>query len=142
MGIRWIGLTVLLLFSLTACGETAVEDSAVSERNSTAVQENLGDETLPARVPKAECSTVYAEVLAVNGTHLTVGAGDRTMALTVETELLVDWNEGDQVILYYTGDFGDAMQVHYIDKWTENSEVEPPKTRDEREEQNEGVITE
>ena len=34
------------------------------------------------------------------------------------------------MILYYTGDFGEDMQVRYIDKWTENSDVQRPENQE------------
>ena len=52
------------------------------------------------------------------------------LSLTVDTNILLDWKEGDEVILYYTGEFGENMEVHYIDKWTENSEVQRPENKD------------
>ena len=82
-----------------------------------------------AAVSKAECNSVYAEVISVNGGNLTVSAGDKVLSLTVDSDLLVNWSEGDEVILYYTGEFGEGMQVRYIDKWTENSEVQRPDNK-------------
>ena len=81
-------------------------------------------------VSKADCSSVYAEVISVNGGNLTVRAGDKVLSLTAESDLLQNWSEGDEVILYYTGDFGERMQVRYIDKWTENSDVQRPDSKD------------
>ncbi len=34
------------------------------------------------------------------------------------------------MILYYTGDFGEDMRVRYIDKWTENSDVQRPENQE------------
>ena len=103
-----------LLLALAACGAPAEGGSQ-------------DDGAAGGGVRKDDCYTVYAEVVAVNGDNLTVSAGDRVFSLTVDTDILMNWEEGDAVVLYYTGEFGEDMQVHYIDKWTENSEVQPPE---------------
>lgn len=146
-----LSAAALLLFSLTACGNnknngadnnegngSALEESMTPDRNQggTANSGNAGNGTEgnngmnAAAVSKAECNSVYAEVISVNGGNLTVSAGDKVLSLTVDADLLVNWSEGDEVILYYTGEFGEGMQVHYIDKWTENSEVQRPANKD------------
>ena len=79
---------------------------------------------------KEDCSSVYAEIIAVTGSHLSVSAGDQVLDLTVKDDILTKWTQGDQVILYYTGDFGEDMQVRYIDKWTENSDVQRPENQE------------
>ena len=113
-----------LLMLCTACGGTPAEQpssgSDMSGSGSTSADDG-------SAIKKEDCNTVYAEIVAVNGDQLTVSAGDQVLALTVDTDLLLDWKEEESVILYFTGEFGDEMQVHYIDKWTENSEVQPPE---------------
>ena len=104
-----LAAAALLLVSLAACGSN----------NAT------GD-----TVAKEDCSSVYAEIIAVNGSHLSVSAGDQVLDLTVKDDILTKWTQGDQVILYYTGDFGEDMQVRYIDKWTENSDVQRPENQE------------
>ena len=61
---------------------------------------------------------------------MSVSAGDQVLDLTVKDDILTKWTQGDQVILYYTGDFGEDMQVRYIDKWTENSDVQRPENQE------------
>ena len=116
-----------LLVSLAACGNNnaapSVNDGNTDNPSST--QESSTGDT----VAKEDCSSVYAEIIAVNGSHLSVSAGDQVLDLTVKDEILTKWTQGDQVILYYTGDFGENMQVHYIDKWTENSDVQRPESQ-------------
>ena len=116
-------LLAVLLALLPACGTdgetTPPADGSIMEQDSTPRTAE------PAAVRKEDCASVYAEVIAVNGSHLTVSIGDRILALSVRSEVLTDWKDGAPVVLYYTGRFGDNMQVHYIDKWTENSEVTP-----------------
>lgn len=134
----------LMLFSLTACTESNdLGKKSTDETKADASVETKTDGSASHKVKKGDCSTVYAEVIAVNGSHLTVSIGDRLFSLSAQTEILIDWNEGDQVILYYTGDFDNDMQVHYIDKWTENSEVQPPEDADKsaKENKNESVVT-
>lgn len=115
------------LVSLAACGNNnaapSVNDGNTDNPSST--QEGSTGDT----VAKEDCSSVYAEIIAVNGSHLSVSAGDQVLDLTVKDEILTKWTQGDQVILYYTGDFGENMQVHYIDKWTENSDVQRPESQ-------------
>ena len=133
----------LLLFALTAC--TGSKDSPDAQMDEAQADASVQSESKngTSDIKKGDCSTVYAEVVAVNGSHLTVSIGDRLFSLSVRTELLIDWNEGDQVILYYTGDFDKDIEVHYIDKWTENSEVQPPEDADNSaaEKENAGVVT-
>ena len=112
-----LAAAALLLF-LAACGGPQNNDGSSAGSN----QEG--------GVSKDDCNTVYASVVSVNGDNLTVSAGDRVLSLTVDTNILLDWKEGDEVILYYTGEFGENMEVHYIDKWTENSEVQRPENKD------------
>lgn len=122
-----LAAAALLLVSLAACGNNnaapSVNDSNTDNPSST--QEGSTGDT----VAKEDCSSVYAEIIAVNGSHLSVSAGDQVLDLTVKDEILTKWTQGDQVILYYTGDFGENMQVHYIDKWTENSDVQRPENQ-------------
>ena len=138
-----LGAAVLLLFSLTACGSknpgsstdggsgSALEDSITDgEHRNDAAGGAAGSKGMHTpTVSKADCSSVYAEVISVNGGNLTVRAGDKVLSLTAESDLLQNWSEGDEVILYYTGDFGERMQVRYIDKWTENSDVQRPDSQ-------------
>ena len=121
----WIlAAAAALLMLCTACGGTPSEQpssgSGTSENGGTPADDD-------GAIKKEDCNTVYAEIISVNGDQLTVSAGDQVLALTVDTDLLLDWKEEESVILYFTGEFGDEMQVHYIDKWTENSEVQPPE---------------
>ena len=122
-----LAAAALLLVSLAACGNNnaapSVNDGNTDNPSST--QESSTGDT----VAKEDCSSVYAEIIAVNGSHLSVSAGDQVLDLTVKDEILTKWTQGDQVILYYTGDFGENMQVHYIDKWTENSDVQRPENQ-------------
>lgn len=122
-----LAAAALLLVSLAACGNNnaapSVNDGNTDNPSST--QEGSTGDT----VTKEDCSSVYAEIIAVNGSHLSVSAGDQVLDLTVKDEILTKWTQGDQVILYYTGDFGENMQVHYIDKWTENSDVQRPESQ-------------
>lgn len=122
-----LAAAALLLVSLAACGNNnaapSVNDGNTDNPSST--QEGSTGDT----VTKEDCSSVYAEIIAVNGSHLSVSAGDQVLDLTVKDEILTKWTQGDQVILYYTGDFGENMQVHYIDKWTENSDVQRPENQ-------------
>ena len=122
-----LAAAALLLVSLAACGNNnaapSVNDGNTDNPSST--QEGSTGDT----VAKEDCSSVYAEIIAVNGSHLSVSAGDQVLDLTVKDEILTKWTQGDQVILYYTGDFGENMQVHYIDKWTENSDVQRPENQ-------------
>ena len=122
-----LAAAALLLVSLAACGNNnaapSVNDGNTDNPSST--QEGSTGDT----VAKEDCSSVYAEIIAVNGSHLSVSAGDQVLDLTVKDEILTKWTQGDQVILYYTGDFGENMQVHYIDKWTENSDVQRPESQ-------------
>ena len=122
-----LAAAALLLVSLAACGNNnaapSVNDGNTDNPSST--QESSTGDT----VAKEDCSSVYAEIIAVNGSHLSVSAGDQVLDLTVKDEILTKWTQGDQVILYYTGDFGENMQVHYIDKWTENSDVQRPESQ-------------
>ena len=136
-----LSAAALLLFTLAACGtgktsggtddarqpNSSLEDALTPDGSS---HDEDPEKNNARRVEKEDCSSVYAEVISVNGGNLTVSAGDKVLSLTVETGLLVDWKEGDEVILYYTGAFGDGMEVHYIDKWTENSEVQRPENKD------------
>ncbi len=116
----------LLLISLTACTES--KDKPQSDMNNTVVESpSYSESSSTSEVKKEDCSSVYAEVISVNGNHLTVSIGDQLLSLSVRTEILIDWGEGDQVILYYTGDFDEGIEVHYIDKWTENSETKRPQ---------------
>ena len=116
----WIlAAAAALLVLCTACGGAPAEQPAPGS--------DMSQEETGSSVKKEDCNTVYAEIVAVNGDQLTVSAGDQILALTVDSQLLLDWKEEESVILYFTGEFGDAMQVHYIDKWTENSEVQPPE---------------
>ena len=108
----------MLLLFLAACGSPQEGGG------------NSAGSTQEGGVSKDDCNTVYASVVSVNGDNLTVSAGDRVLSLTVDTNILLDWKEGDEVILYYTGEFGENMEVHYIDKWTENSEVQRPENKD------------
>ncbi len=138
-----LGAAVLLLFSLTACGSknpgsstdggssSVLEDSMTAgEHRNDAAGGAAGSKGMHTpTVSKADCSSVYAEVISVNGGNLTVRAGDKVLSLTAESDLLQNWSEGDEVILYYTGDFGERMQVRYIDKWTENSDVQRPDSQ-------------
>lgn len=122
-----LAAAALLLVSLAACGNNnaapSVNDGNTDNPSST--QEGSTGDT----VAKEDCSSVYAEIIAVNGSHLSVSAGDQVLDLTVKDEILTKWTQGDQVILYYTGDFGENIQVHYIDKWTENSDVQRPESQ-------------
>ena len=122
-----LAAAALLLVSLAACGNNnaapSVNDGNTDNPSST--QEGSTGDT----VAKEDCSSVYAEIIAVNGSHLSFSAGDQVLDLTVKDEILTKWTQGDQVILYYTGDFGENMQVHYIDKWTENSDVQRPESQ-------------
>ena len=122
-----LAAAALLLVSLAACGNNnaapSVNDGNTDNPSST--QEGSTGDT----AAKEDCSSVYAEIIAVNGSHLSVSAGDQVLDLTVKDEILTKWTQGDQVILYYTGDFGENMQVHYIDKWTENSDVQRPENQ-------------
>ena len=122
-----LAAAALPLVSLAACGNNnaapSVNDGNTDNPSST--QEGSTGDT----VAKEDCSSVYAEIIAVNGSHLSVSAGDQVLDLTVKDEILTKWTQGDQVILYYTGDFGENMQVHYIDKWTENSDVQRPESQ-------------
>ena len=122
-----LAAAALLLVSLAACGNNnaapSVNDGNTDNPSST--QEGSTGDT----VAKEDCSSVYAEIIAVNGSHLSVSVGDQVLDLTVKDEILTKWTQGDQVILYYTGDFGENMQVHYIDKWTENSDVQRPESQ-------------
>ena len=122
-----LAAAALLLVSLAACGNNnaapSVNDGNTDNPSST--QESSTGDT----VAKEDCSSVYAEIIAVNGSHLSVSAGDQVLDLTVKDEILTKWTQGDQVILYYTGDFGENMRVHYIDKWTENSDVQRPESQ-------------
>ena len=97
---------------------------------------------LTGAVPRQECNAIYAEVIAVNGDHLTVSAEDEIFSAQVNTRLLHDWIPGDEVVLYYTGQFGeDEMEIRYIDKWTENSEVQRPEDKQKSEaEENGGAV--
>lgn len=124
-----LAAAVLLLF-LAACGSPQEGGG------------NSAGSTQEGGVSKDDCNTVYASVVSVNGDNLTVSAGDRVLSLTVDTNILLDWKEGDEVILYYTGEFGEDMQVHYIEKWTENSEVQPPedKSKEARAEKGGSVV--
>lgn len=145
-----LSAAALLLFSLTACGNNKNNGTVNNDGNGSALEDNMppngnqngtanngntnngtaGNNGMnAAAVSKAECNSVYAEVISVNGGNLTVSAGDKVLSLTVDSDLLVNWSEGDEVILYYTGAFGEGMQVHYIDKWTENSEVQRPDNK-------------
>ena len=145
-----LSAAALLVFSLAACGNNKNNGADNNEGNGSALEENMtpdgnqggtannsnagngteGNNGMnAAAVSKAECNSVYAEVISVNGGNLTVSAGDKVLSLTVDADLLVNWSEGDEVILYYTGAFGEGMQVHYIDKWTENSEVQRPDNK-------------
>lgn len=114
---------LLLALTLSACGNSSQADN--TENSGSLAQNN----ELPQSsvVAKEDCNSVYAEIIAVNGTNLTVSAGNRVLSLQADSDLLLDWKEGEQVILFYTGEFGDDMQVHYIDKWTQNSEVQKPE---------------
>ncbi len=94
----------------------------------------------PDGVKKEDCSAVYGEIIAVNGDHLTVDAAEEVLSLTVRTELLIDWKEGDEVILYYTGPFGADMTVRYLDRWTENSEVQRPADKDKGTDKDSGGV--
>lgn len=98
--------------------------------------------TSGSSVEKQDCNTVFAQIVAVNGDKLTVSAGDQVLALTVDSKLLLDWEEDEAVILFFTGSFGEDMQVHYIEKWTENSEVQPPadKSKEARAEKGGSVV--
>ena len=141
-----LSAAALLLFSLTACGNNKNNGNVNNDGNGSVLEDNMtpngnhngtgnngtaaNNGTNANTVNKADCNSVYAEVISVNGGNLTVSAGDRVLALTVDTNLLLDWQAGDEVILYYTGEFGEGMQVHYIDKWTENSEVQRPANKD------------
>lgn len=111
-----------LLMLCTACGGTPAEQPSSGS--------DMSEEENGSSIKKEDCNTVYAEIVAVNGDQLTVSAGDQVLALTVDSDLLLDWKEEEAVILYFTGEFGDEMQVHYIDKWTGNSEVQPPEGAD------------
>lgn len=136
-----LSAAALLLFTLAACGSgkanggtddarqpnSSLEDTLTPDGSS---HDENPEKNNARRVEKEDCSSVYAEIISVNGGNLTVSAGDKVLSLTVQTGLLVDWKEGDEVILYYTGAFGDGMEVHYIDKWTENSEVQRPENKD------------
>ena len=122
-----LAAAALLLVSLAACGNNNAAPSVndCNTDNPSSTQEGSTGDT----VAKEDCSSVYAEIIAVNGSHLSVSAGDQVLDLTVKDEILTKWTQGDQVILYYTGDFGENMQVHYIDKWTENSDVQRPESQ-------------
>lgn len=115
-----MGAAVLLLLTCTACGRGSQKD--------------------PEGVAKEDCTAVYAEIIAVNGGHLTVRAAEEVLALTVRTELLIDWKEGDEVILYYTGTFSEDMTVHYLDRWTENSEVQRPADKEKSSDEDPGGV--
>ena len=123
-----LAAAALLLVSLAACGSNNVDPSTNdgSADTPSSNQEGATGDT----VAKEDCSSVYAEIIAVNGSHLSVGAGDQVLDLTVKDDILTKWTQGDQVILYYTGDFGEDMQVRYIDKWTENSDVQRPENQE------------
>ena len=111
-----LAAAALLLVSLAACGSNNADPSTNdgSADTPSSNQEGATGDT----VAKEDCSSVYAEIIAVNGSHLSVSAGDQVLDLTVKDDILTKWTQGDQVILYYTGDFGEDMQVRYIDKWT------------------------
>lgn len=133
----------ILALSLAACGNNKNNDNSGGDPNGGSTLEgNLSGENGDGgdnsesngsngaentAVNKEDCNTVYAEVISVNGDNLTVSSAERVLSLTVATEMLTDWKEGDEVILYYTGEFGEDMTVRYIDKWTENSEVQRPQ---------------
>ena len=125
---------LLLALTLSACGNNSQADNM--ENSGSLAQNN----ELPqnSAVAKEDCNSVYAEIIAVNGTNLTVSAGNRTLSLHADSDLLLDWKEGEQVILFYTGEFGDDMQVHYIDKWTQNSEVQKPDSSEKDSQENSG----
>lgn len=125
---------LLLAFSLTACGGRNNDGNnagsgdgtvgAPDASDNTATGDNSFDRDETDSVRKEDCASVYAEVISINGDKLSVRAGDRVLSLTTDHTLLNDWKAGDEVVLFYTGEFGDQMQVRYIDKWTENSEVQ------------------
>ena len=123
-----LAAAALLLVSLAACGSNNADPSTNdgSADTPSSNQEGATGDT----VAKEDCSSVYAEIIAVNGSHLSVSAGDQVLDLTVKDDILTKWTQGDQVILYYTGDFGEDMQVRYIDKWTENSDVQRPENQE------------
>lgn len=137
-----ITAAALLALSLCACrsNKTPANDTNTNTNSSANMEDNISiNDNNSTTVRKEDCNSVYAKVVSVNGDHLTVNAGNRTMAVTVNSDTLLDWTTDDEVILYYTGEFGDNMQVHYIDKWTENSEVQRPEN-DQQTSQTEGVV--
>ena len=123
-----LAAAALLLVSLAACGSNNA-DPSTNDGSADTPSSNQEDATGDT-VAKEDCSSVYAEIIAVNGSHLSVSAGDQVLDLTVKDDILTKWTQGDQVILYYTGDFGEDMQVRYIDKWTENSDVQRPENQE------------
>lgn len=137
---RILSLTtvLLMLFCLSACGNANNRDT--EQENSQNITDPIGGEPWDEEdsstdadsnvIPKEDCSSVYAKIVSVDGQRLTVSAGGRTLSVETESDLLRDWHADDEVILFYTGAFGDAMQVHYIDKWTENSAVDRTDTEE------------
>ena len=81
-----LAAAALLLVSLAACGNNnaapSVNDGNTDNPSST--QEGSTGDT----VAKEDCSSVYAEIIAVNGSHLSVSAGDQVLDLTVKDEIL------------------------------------------------------
>lgn len=117
----------LMALCLCACGGNGSADREHNDTSSADGSYDAGDRDDALQnsdsVKKDDCSSVYAKVVSVDGRELTVSTGGRTLRVNAESDLLQNWKADDEVILFYTGAFGDEMQVHYIDKWTENSTV-------------------
>ena len=70
-----LAAAALLLVSLAACGSNNADPSTNdgSADTPSSNQEGATGDT----VAKEDCSSVYAEIIAVNGSHLSVSAGDQ-----------------------------------------------------------------
>lgn len=108
-------MALLLLSFALACGACTTQNPPSADDRSDL------HESDSAAVSRDECSSVYAKIVSVDGDKLTVSVGERVLALDVRSDLLTGWNEDEQVILFYTGAFGNDMQVHYIDKWNQDN---------------------
>ena len=100
-------IAALLLFA--GCGSL----SPPSAPEPHAEQKN---EPTAAQIPKDSCHSVYASILALGPHSMTVQAGDRTLLLTSEELPRAGWHKDDLVVLYFTGEFGDGMQVRYMEQ--------------------------
>ena len=89
-----LAAAALLLVSLAACGSNNADPSTNdgSADTPSSNQEGATGDT----VAKEDCSSVYAEIIAVNGSHLSVSAGDQVLDLTVKDDILTKWTQGDQ----------------------------------------------